>query len=175
MGVYSSDPKAIGQLRILGRKSADIIKSGGEKISAIEIERAILELEGMKDCAVVGVEDEEWGQIVSSKFRLETIPLHSAPSCRAELTWSMPCAKSNEAKHTPPSLQVSVCLVTTRPDMAVAHLREELRNVLAPYKLPKKLKLYEGEIPRNVSGVDHTMTEGDIVFFSFPFPIHRRG
>lgn len=51
---------------MLGRKSTDIIKSGGEKISALEIERAILELPGMKDCAVVGVDDEEWGQIVRS-------------------------------------------------------------------------------------------------------------
>jgi len=54
-----------GMYRILGRNSVDIIKSGGEKISAIEIERAILELPGMEDAAVVGVPDEEWGQIVS--------------------------------------------------------------------------------------------------------------
>jgi malonyl-CoA/methylmalonyl-CoA synthetase len=55
-----------GMYRILGRSSVDIIKSGGEKISAIEIERAILELPGMEDAAVVGVPDEEWGQIVSN-------------------------------------------------------------------------------------------------------------
>lgn len=54
-----------GMYRILGRNSVDIIKSGGEKISAIEIERAILELPGMEDAAVVGVPDEEWGQVVS--------------------------------------------------------------------------------------------------------------
>ena len=66
VAVYSSDSTAKGQLRILGRKSTDIIKSGGEKISAIEIERVILELEGMKDVAVVGVEDEEWGQVVGA-------------------------------------------------------------------------------------------------------------
>lgn len=59
----ASDGK--GQYKILGRNSADIIKSGGEKLSAIEIETAILELPGMRDCAVVGVPDEEWGQVVS--------------------------------------------------------------------------------------------------------------
>lgn len=64
IGVWSSDTAAQNQLKVLGRKSTDIIKSGGEKISAVEIERAILELPGMKDCAVMGVEDEEWGQIV---------------------------------------------------------------------------------------------------------------
>ena len=70
IAVYSSDHQAKGQLRILGRNSTDIIKSGGEKLSAIEIERVILELEGMKDVAVVGIEDEEWGQVVSPYRRL---------------------------------------------------------------------------------------------------------
>jgi malonyl-CoA/methylmalonyl-CoA synthetase len=60
----SVDSNGKGQYRILGRNSADIIKSGGEKLSAIEIETAILELPGMKDCAVVGIPDEEWGQVV---------------------------------------------------------------------------------------------------------------
>lgn len=64
--MWSSDTAAQNQLKVLGRKSTDIIKSGGEEISALEIERAILELPGMKDCAVVGVDDEEWGQIVRS-------------------------------------------------------------------------------------------------------------
>ncbi|KAL1410572.1 hypothetical protein Q8F55_004585 [Vanrija albida] len=55
-----------GMLRILGRSSQDIIKSGGEKISAIEIERAILELPGVRDAAVVGVPDDVWGQVVAA-------------------------------------------------------------------------------------------------------------
>lgn len=63
--------EAEGMLRILGRSSQDIIKSGGEKISAIEIERAILELEGMKDAAVVGVPDDVWGQVVSGAATLK--------------------------------------------------------------------------------------------------------
>ena len=52
-------------MKILGRNSTDIIKSGGEKLSAIEIERVILELDGIKDVAVVGIDNEEWGQVVS--------------------------------------------------------------------------------------------------------------
>ena len=51
--------------RILGRNSVDIIKSGGYKISALEIEEVIRKYEGISDCAVVGVEDEEWGEKVS--------------------------------------------------------------------------------------------------------------
>lgn len=66
VGIYSGAAGEEGMLKILGRASVDIIKSGGEKLSAVEIERAILELPGMKDAAVVGVPDEEWGQVVGA-------------------------------------------------------------------------------------------------------------
>ncbi|KLT43582.1 putative long-chain acyl-CoA synthetase [Cutaneotrichosporon oleaginosum] len=66
VGIFSGEAGEEGMLKILGRASVDIIKSGGEKLSAIEIERAILELPGMKDVAVVGVPDEEWGQVVGA-------------------------------------------------------------------------------------------------------------
>ncbi len=48
--------------RILGRMSQDIIKSGGYKISALEIEREILESPIVKECVVVGVEDNVKGE-----------------------------------------------------------------------------------------------------------------
>jgi malonyl-CoA/methylmalonyl-CoA synthetase len=53
-----------GIYRILGRDSVDIIKSGGYKISALEIEEVLRTHESIQDCAVVGVEDAEWGQRV---------------------------------------------------------------------------------------------------------------
>ena len=52
--------------RILGRTSVDIIKSGGYKISALEIENALLTHPAVNECAVVGVEDEVQGQIVAA-------------------------------------------------------------------------------------------------------------
>ena len=52
--------------RILGRSSVDIIKSGGYKISALEIENALLTHPPINECAVVGVEDEVQGQIVAA-------------------------------------------------------------------------------------------------------------
>jgi malonyl-CoA/methylmalonyl-CoA synthetase len=52
--------------RIMGRNSVDIIKSGGYKISALEIEEVLRELEGVTDCAVVGIPDEEWGEVVAA-------------------------------------------------------------------------------------------------------------
>ena len=50
--------------KILGRTSVDMLKSGGEKMSALEIEERLLELPEIAECAVVGVDDAEWGQRV---------------------------------------------------------------------------------------------------------------
>ncbi|MEL6924099.1 MAG: acyl-CoA synthetase [Bacteroidota bacterium] len=55
-----------GAYRILGRNSVDIIKSGGYKISALEIEEILRQHPAISDCAVVGVPDLEWGEIVSA-------------------------------------------------------------------------------------------------------------
>lgn len=52
--------------RILGRTSVDIIKSGGYKISALEVENALLEHPAVNECAVVGVEDEMQGQVIAA-------------------------------------------------------------------------------------------------------------
>jgi len=54
-----------GYYKILGRTSLDIIKSGGYKISALEIEEVIRKYPGVKDCGVVGIEDDEWGEVVA--------------------------------------------------------------------------------------------------------------
>ncbi|KAL4862473.1 hypothetical protein BDV12DRAFT_207184 [Aspergillus spectabilis] len=56
---------------ILGRASIDIIKSGGYKISALDIEREILGLDYINEVMVVGVEDEEYGQRVAAAVTLK--------------------------------------------------------------------------------------------------------
>jgi malonyl-CoA/methylmalonyl-CoA synthetase len=50
--------------RITGRSSVDIIKSGGYKISALEIEELLRTYPGIADVAVIGFPDEEWGEKV---------------------------------------------------------------------------------------------------------------
>jgi malonyl-CoA/methylmalonyl-CoA synthetase len=50
--------------RMLGRSSVDIIKTGGEKVSALEIEEIYRTHPDVVDCAVVGVEDADWGERV---------------------------------------------------------------------------------------------------------------
>jgi len=61
-----------GYYRILGRDSIDIIKSGGYKISALEIEEVLRSHELVKDCAVVGIPNEEWGELVAAVLVPET-------------------------------------------------------------------------------------------------------
>lgn len=55
-----------GLYKILGRDSVDIIKSGGYKISALEIEDVLRKHDLVDDSAVVGFPDEEWGEVVSA-------------------------------------------------------------------------------------------------------------
>ena len=52
--------------RILGRDSIDIIKSGGYKISALEIEEVLRTHPAISDCSVVGIPNEEWGELVAA-------------------------------------------------------------------------------------------------------------
>jgi malonyl-CoA/methylmalonyl-CoA synthetase len=51
-----------GQLRILGRRSSDIIKCGGFKVGALEVEGALLEHPAIAAAAVVGVPDPDLGE-----------------------------------------------------------------------------------------------------------------
>jgi malonyl-CoA/methylmalonyl-CoA synthetase len=50
-------------VKILGRTSVDILKSGGYKLSALEIEEVLREHDAVADVAVVGLPDETWGEI----------------------------------------------------------------------------------------------------------------
>ncbi|MGZ5425857.1 MAG: AMP-binding protein, partial [Thermoanaerobaculia bacterium] len=57
---------ADGYVTILGRKSVDVIKSGGYKISAREIEDVLRRHPAVKDAAVVGLPDRVWGQRIAA-------------------------------------------------------------------------------------------------------------
>lgn len=61
-----------GRYRILGRSSVDIIKSGGFKLSALEIEDTLRSHPGIDECAVVGLPDREWGERVAAAVVLKS-------------------------------------------------------------------------------------------------------
>ncbi len=125
---------------IRGRRSVDIIKSGGEKISALEIERELLSLYESPVCAwlgmltsrrpqiseaaVVGVSSEQWGQKVAA-----VVVLHSehAQSGRGGKTWG------------------------------VMDMRRALKDKLANYKIPQELKVVDA-IPKNAMGKSQCST-----------------
>jgi malonyl-CoA/methylmalonyl-CoA synthetase len=76
-----------GYVTILGRTSVDILKSGGEKLSALEIEDVLREHPDVADVAVVGFPDGTWGEIAVAVVVARAHPnAHEAltePSLRA--------------------------------------------------------------------------------------------
>ncbi|HEY2904039.1 MAG TPA: acyl-CoA synthetase [Polyangia bacterium] len=101
---------AAGVIRLLGRTSTDILKSGGYKLSALEIESVLREHPAVAEVAVIGVPDETWGD------------------------------------------RVTACVVL-RPGAAlsVEDLRAFAADRLAPYKLPRALRVLD-VLPKTALG-----------------------
>ncbi len=101
---------AAGVVRLLGRTAVDVLKSGGYKLSALEIEDALRAHPAIADIAVVGLPDATWGDLVTA------------------------------------------CVVV-RPGSAITlnDLRAYARDVLAPYKIPRRLVVVPA-LPRNAMG-----------------------
>jgi malonyl-CoA/methylmalonyl-CoA synthetase len=99
-----------GSYRLLGRSSVDILKTGGYKVSALEIEELLRTHPAIAECAVVGIADPEWGDrvVVAAEVRSGA-------------------ALDGEA------------------------LRAWAKDRLAPYKVPRELKVVPA-LPRNAMG-----------------------
>jgi malonyl-CoA/methylmalonyl-CoA synthetase len=108
--------------RILGRRSVDIIKTGGDKVSAIEIEEVLRTHPAIQECAVVGVKDQEWGERVCAAVILRSDRSLSLTSLR---DW----AKERLAK---PKVPVRLLLLDDLP-----------RNVMGKVTKPELRKLFE--------------------------------
>ncbi|KAF1993756.1 fatty-acyl-CoA synthase [Amniculicola lignicola CBS 123094] len=110
---------------IVGRASLDIIKSGGYKISALDIERELLSLPYVAEAMVVGVPDEEFGQRVAALISIQ----------EEEVTDAFLETYGNN-EHV----------------MTIDDVRRDLRHRLAGYKLPTLLRIVDGELPKTVTG-----------------------
>lgn len=109
---------------ILGRKSADIIKSGGEKVSALEVERELLSLPEVAEAAVLAVPSGKWGQKVGAVVILnkENFPVAVGDdNNNKKTTWS------------------------------AMDMRRALKGRLVAYKIPQVLRVVD-HIPRNAMG-----------------------
>jgi malonyl-CoA/methylmalonyl-CoA synthetase len=107
-----------GAYRLLGRTSVDIIKSGGHKISALEIEDVLRAHPAIAECAVVGVDDEEWGQRVCAAVELK-------PAERLTLADLEPWARARLAPYKIPKVLRAVATLprnamgkVVKPDVA---------------------------------------------------------
>ncbi len=58
LGVMHPD----GYIELMDR-AKDIIISGGENISSVEVERALYQHPAVLECAVIGIPDEKWGEV----------------------------------------------------------------------------------------------------------------
>ncbi|MEC5425626.1 o-succinylbenzoate--CoA ligase [Virgibacillus sp. C22-A2] len=74
-----------GFIYVAGRKK-DMIISGGENIYPLEVEQVIKELPGINEVAVIGVEDDKWGEVPIAFVSLNEGSVHEAEIKRFALT-----------------------------------------------------------------------------------------
>jgi malonyl-CoA/methylmalonyl-CoA synthetase len=77
-----------GKYRILGRTNIDILKTGGHKVSALEIEEALRQHPAIAECSIIGLPDSEWGERVAAAVVLNenhTLDLQSLRTWGREL------------------------------------------------------------------------------------------
>ncbi|KAK5946308.1 hypothetical protein PMZ80_000450 [Knufia obscura] len=126
-GYFKSGDMAIKRGKhyfITGRASVDILKSGGYKISALDIEREILSLPYVNEVMVVGVPDDEFGQRVAAVLSIS----------------DSEAAQEYYQKHN-----------RRLGKLDLDDLRTDVRNRLAGYKLPTLLRVIEGELPKSAT------------------------
>ncbi|KAI9785560.1 MAG: hypothetical protein M1816_000371 [Peltula sp. TS41687] len=111
-----------GMYFIRGRNSVDIIKTGGEKVSALEVERELLSLPQYSEAAVVALPSETWGQKVAAVVVLQ--PGYA----QGKRSWS----KMDMRR-------------------ALKDMRRALEDRLSNYKIPRELKVVT-ELPKNAMG-----------------------
>jgi malonyl-CoA/methylmalonyl-CoA synthetase len=70
-----------GYLRIVGRRSTDLIKTGGYKVGAGEVESALLEHPGVSEVAVTAAPDEDLGERIVAWV----VPAGDAPPSERQL------------------------------------------------------------------------------------------
>jgi malonyl-CoA/methylmalonyl-CoA synthetase len=107
-----------GAFRILGRMSQDIIKTGGEKISALEVEDALRGHPGVADCAAVGVVDPEWGERLCVAVELREADAASPAELQSYLSERLAPAKVPKAILPVPALPRNAMGKVVKPDVA---------------------------------------------------------
>lgn len=101
----------------------DIVKSGGENVSSVEVERVLLGHPDVADCAVIGMPDTRWGEAVTAVV----VPVDGTSPGEEQLRAH---AKSQLAGYKVPK---RVVVVSELPRTSTGKIRkQELRTQLAP-------------------------------------------
>jgi len=132
---------ADGYFRILGRLSADIIKSGGFKLSALDIERVLLDHPDVGECAVVGVADAVYGEKVAAVVVLRA----GSPALLAAAARGAGAGAGAGAGSAASADEAAA------ERALLADVRAWGKDRLAAYKLPSIVRVL-AEMPRNAMG-----------------------
>lgn len=134
-----ADP-ATGYITIEGRLSADIIKSSG-KLSALEIERHLLEHEAVGEVAVFGTPDETYGESVVA------LVVPRPGSSQAAQLAAGGCAPSGPGSSGSSGSSLMFYASAAASELS-AELRAWAKGQMAAYKAPAVVR-WVPEIPRN--------------------------
>ncbi|XP_025834687.1 acyl-CoA synthetase family member 3, mitochondrial [Agrilus planipennis] len=109
--------------RILGRASVDIIKTGGYKVSAVDVETILLGHPEVVECAVLGIPDDVYGEKVAAIITIKPMSLLTHISLTE---W----AKEKMPKHWIPK---EIRIVTSLPKNAMGKVnKKQLRLSVFP-------------------------------------------
>ncbi len=126
-----------GAYRILGRRGTDIFKTGGYRVSALEVEEAYRTHPGVRDIAIAGVADPEWGDRLCAAYVPE------APADREGLEGP----DDPEGSERPGGSGSPEGPAKATPDALRAWGKERL----APYKVPRAFVPVR-QLPRTAMG-----------------------
>ena len=154
-----------GYYRILGRTSVDIIKCGGYKLSALEIESKLMEVRKRAKQKMDCIDFDMMGSV--SLFAFSCVCLWWGFSSQFLSWFRLQCPDVSEiavvglpdAVYGEIVAAVAVATVAPNPDqdpqskgaLTLEHLCASGRAKLAEYKLPRRLKVVE-KLPRNAMG-----------------------
>ncbi|KAK2971169.1 hypothetical protein RJ640_008593 [Escallonia rubra] len=121
-----------GYYVILGRNNADIMKVGGYKLSALEIEATLLEHPAISECCVLGLPDKDFGEAVCAIIvpeakikRMREEEVKPAISLKELCTWA-------KEKLAPYKLPTRLFLWDSLPRNAMGKVnKKELKKTLA--------------------------------------------
>lgn len=114
-------------------RANDVIRTGGETVFATEVERILRLHENIKDCAVLALPDNRFGEVVS-----------------AAIVWRN---KKVEVEKGIPVLHDSNDSISNVSLKVLQRIRNHCaEHQLAGYKRPRKIYTIHGDLPRNTSG-----------------------